>query len=547
MAMSRSSRLSRRLARIERSPGSVRGLLGRGARTALALAAGGAVGVLAAVQFVPRASATEAAPASSMAGAQSRDDVPRSVADTTRDRAAEAADESPGEGGAEKPASGKRDEKPEVAGGANPRVDPDSTNQYVVTVQDKDESKRVKITTVKVKRGPLPKTISANANLRAFEPVSIHARLAGVVSKVAVAEGDRVKKGDLLFELDVPDFDVERTKSEAALAQAEATAEQAGAALEAAEASVVAAEATIKEVEADAQRAAAALSLAKKQHERMEALFKQKSIEERILDEHKEKLAAADADSAATSARMQSAKANFNRTRAGIRLAEADVRAAKLRIATAKADIKRSQRLESFREIRAPIDGVVLALQVEADTYLKPEDGRSLLTLARTNVMTAVVSIDERDAHFVQPGALATISVPALEHQPLFAGKVSRVGYVVDPVSHWVKVQITVANADDLLKPGMFANARIDAGEIADALFVPAWGGYKTIDNHKSRSAWFRVQDGRLVPTEVLTRHRNGVQVEILEGLQEGDEVVENPPAELRDGQSVELIPPEKK
>jgi RND family efflux transporter MFP subunit len=547
MAMSRSSRLSRRLARIEGSPGSVRGLLSRGGRTTLALAASGAVGVMGAVQFVPRVSATEAAPAKLTAGAQSGDDVRHSIADTTRGRAVEVADELPGEGGPEKPASGKRGEKPEAAAGTNPRVDPDSTNEYLVTVQDQDESKQVKITTVKVKRGNVPKKISVAASVTAFEPVSIHARLAGVVSKVAVAEGDRVKKGDLLFELDVPDLDVERAKYEAALAQAEATAEQGGAALEAAEASAVAAEATIKEVEADGQRAAAARSLAKKQHERMQKLFEQKSIEERILDEHTEKLAAAEADSAATSARLQSAKASLNRTRAGIRLAEADIRTAKLRVAAAKADLKRSQTLESFREIRAPIDGVVLARQIEADTYLKPEDGRSLLTLARTNVMTAVISIAEYDAPLVKRGAPATITAPALENKPLFSGKVSRIAYGIDPNTHTVSAFITVANPDDLLKPGMFAHARIDAGEIADALFVPAWGGYKMIDNHKSRSSWFRVRDRRLVHTDVVTWHRNGVQVEILEGLQEGDEVVENPPGELRDGQAVEMIPPEKK
>jgi RND family efflux transporter MFP subunit len=403
---------------------------------------------------------------------------------------------------------------------------------------------------VKVQRGTLPRTVLAAASLVAFDPVSIHTRTSGVVSKVAVAEGDRVKKGDVLLVIDIPDLEAERAKSEAALAQAEVVALQAMASNEAAEASVVAAEAAIQESEADVQRSAAALSLAKKQHDRMHKLFEQKAIDEALVDEQKEKLSAAEADNAATAAKVKTSKANLTRTKAGVRLAEADVQAAKLRVAAAKADLRRSQTRESFREIRAPIDGVVLARQVEADMFLKPDDGRSLLTLAQTNVLTAVAAVAENDAALVKRGAAATVTIRALGGASPFSGKVSRVPYAIDPATHTVSAFITISNRDEILKPGMFAQARIVVGEIPDVLFLPASAVIQWADTPqmKMKAECVRVVDGRAAIVRVKAGYSNGEQIEIREGLTAGSEVLDgvhfgNP----ADGDPVEVIPATRK
>jgi RND family efflux transporter MFP subunit len=524
MAMTRSSKLSRRLARVEQISGISRGLLGRPTRTAMALVVVATAGMLGSFQIAAQVSRELRRRADDEQSGQSADETqdgaPKDVGSNLRPgRQSKLGDKG-------QPAGSTKDAR------QNFWVDRATENQYFVTV-DPNNSEPKQVTMVKVKRGKLQKTISVAASLTAFEPVSIRARLAGVVSKVNVAEGDRVKKGDLLLVVDVPDRESDEARSEAALAQAEAHVEQTGAALEAAQASVAAAEATIQEGEADTLRAAAALTLAKKQHDRMQTLLEEKAIDAAIVDEHREKLSAADADKKATAARLQTARANLTRTKAGVRLAEADLRAARLRVAAAEADVKRGQTLEAFREIRAPIDGVILTRQVDADMFLKPDGGRSLLTLAPTTVVTAMVALADKDAPLVKRGALATISVRAIDEPSHFSGKVSRVAYGVDPGTHTVAVQIIVANPDEVLKPGMFAKAKIVVGEIANALSLPA-SALTTINpasalaaGEEPKTVCFRIVDGRTEMTMVELGFR-GDEVEVLEGLKDGDEVVGN-------------------
>ena len=500
MAMTHSSQLGRRLARVEHSPGSARGLLGRPARTAVAALVFGSVCLLGSAQMAPRASA----------------------------------------GGQELPAADRPAEPPE-ASRSNFRIDPISTNQYVVAVQDPDESKPPRVATVKVKRGAFERTTTQPASLEAFGQISIHSRNSGIVSKVLVDIGDRVKAGDVLAELDVPDLDNEIAEKEAALAQAEAAEEQAGAVVEAARAAVLAQEAHVVAAKSESDTAASYEKFRKIQYERIKKLYELKSVEERIVDEKEQQLRAAEAGAKSAAVRIQTTAADDAKVKADVRVVELALKAATLRTAAVTLDLAGSKVRtgDGFRLIRCPIDGVVLEKNVEADVLVKRGDGKPLFRIAALGLITAVVQLPERDALHAKRGSRATVQLDALDDHRVISGKISRLAYGIDPTTRTLRAEITLPNAEGRLKPGMFGRATIVVGELPDVLWVPASALF---ERKGIEATCIRVVNGRTVRSPVKLGQSNDEQAEIIEGLTEGDAVIVGTEKALPDDLPVEPI-----
>ncbi len=559
MAMTRSSRLSRRLARIENSRGSTRGLLGRRARLGIAVLFAGIVAILGAVRLVRQASATEQDPVPKSNGAHG-DAGDRPLEDKpAAGSAATVVDETPGDTKRANPPFGKKRRYTKGAPKANFWIDPETKNEYFVTVpgskNDPSDTRAQRITAVKVRRGKIEKTVIARVSLEAYGQVSVRLRNAGIISKAPVEVGDQVKAGQVLAELDVPDIDTEIADKEAALAQAEGAEEQARAGVESAEAGLAAHEANVLGARAENEKAASNEKFRKIQYERMKKLFDAKSIDAAILEENEEQFEAAVAATKSAEAKVQTATAELRKGKVAVRVAMAALKTAVLETAAAKADLGRTRSMttDAFRLVRSPIDGVVLEKNAEEDMSVKPGDGKPLYRLAATGFITAVVQLLEADAVQVKRDNPARVEIDALPNHKPVTGKVTRVSYAMIPGTHVYRAEITIPNTDGRLKPGLTGSSRIVFGEIEDGLSLPRSAFSRTVRSKDGAyyMECFHVVDGRVDKVEVkvgyIEPNTAYGRVEILDGLKEGDEVVLSPPRGLQDGQSVEAIPPKKK
>jgi len=532
MSMTGRTKLSRRLSRIERSRGSDRFVLSRPARGAMALFALVAVGTLASAQL--------------SAGADRRDPQ----------RAGEVDDSAPanvtGRGDARDADSRPRPNDRQAVRGSDGLVATDEADAEPAEARSNGQHV-FRVATMKVMRGKFQMTTTQPATLVPFEAISLYTRHGGTVSKALVEAGDKVKKGEVLATLDAPDIETELAEKEVALAQSEAAQVQAKVAVEVAEATVQTHAAKLKEAQADVERAAAAEKYAKTQFERFKKLFETKSIDERLLDEKDAQLVNADSAHQAAKAKFEFAAAELASSKVDVRLAQAGLTPAKLRVAAAKAELSRSRAKsqDEYRQIKSPIDGVVLEKNIETGTFIKPGEGKPQFRVVGAGLIAAVTEVPELFSTQIERGQPASLRFDALKGRTV-AAKVSRVAYALDPTTRTLRVEIALPNGDGRLKIGMFGVATIVIEEIDDALSIPDSALAGTVDDER---VCLRVIDGKCVSTAVKIGLDNGKQAQVAEGLHEQDEVVVDvrrlkknfggklPP----DGTLVEGIPPKKK
>jgi RND family efflux transporter MFP subunit len=522
MAMTPSSQLGRRLARVQQTSETVRGLSGRPTRAAIAVLVISAAGLLGTVQVVSPVSAgpgrselpvfLPAAAASALSPGRTAADDGLAETNSRIDRVS-----NQDIAGIQETKTDKTDKKVESLDKEQP-VDASPVDE---------ESKPPRIVTAKVQRGTFRMTSVQPATLEPFGQVSIHSRNAGIVSKVRVDVGDRVKAGAVLAELDFPEIGAEITEKESAVAQAEAAEEHARVVVEAAESTVQSLAAKLTQAEAEGEKAASYEKFRNVQYDRVKKLAEAKSIDERLVDEKLEQLQAARLQTLSAVASIASAKAVRASGDIDVRLALSSLKPAVLRVATARLELKRTmfKTQDDYRLIRSPIDGVVLEKNIDVDVNVKSGDGQPLFRLAGTGLITAVVQLPQRDALLVKLNNPATVKFVESEDSGPISGKVSRIAYRVDPATATLRTEIAIPNADGRLKPGMFVQATIVIAEIPDVLWVPT-SAVGRLNSKGAKIVCVRVVNGRALRTPVKMGRNNGSQFEVVEGLSEGEVIV---------------------
>lgn len=314
--------------------------------------------------------------------------------------------------------------------------------------------------TPKVPAGKKP----ALAILGALEPAEqarLHGRIAGIVQKVNVAIGDRVRKGDVLAELAAPEVEAELRLKAAALAQAEAEFERARLLARAADANIDKTAAQILEAEAGVLRARVNHDYWKRQTERLERL-PANAVDRATLDEAKRQLAGALAAAEEAEARTKNCKATHTGTKIQREIAEADVRVAQARIEAAKADVKRVEAVMQSTRVVSPLDGVVAFRNAAAGELVAPDSPKSppLFVVVRTEVVRLVLAVPEGAVAAIDRDTHVQVEFAAIKGKTM-AGKVSRIAPVIDPATRTVRVEIDLPNPGGDLRPGMSAVAII--------------------------------------------------------------------------------------
>ena len=182
--------------------------------------------------------------------------------------------------------------------------------------------------------------------------------------------------------------------------------------------------------------------------------------------------------------------------------------------------IQKRRESQNTIPLYAPEKGVMVQLQAREGMYVKPE--MEIFTIVDPSVMWVLVDVYEHQIDWLQEGLTTEIKVPAYPGRT-WEGKVDYIYPDLDPRARTLKVRLAFDNPDGLLKANMFAEVTIYGGPKPDTLLIPAEA---LIETGERTSVIKALGNGRFQPVDVVKGAMRSGRVEILSGLEEGDEVV---------------------
>ncbi|HTC93768.1 MAG TPA: efflux RND transporter periplasmic adaptor subunit [Terriglobales bacterium] len=321
----------------------------------------------------------------------------------------------------------------------------------------------VAVQMAKVRPQDLTSSVTASGQITPKTYVNIGANAFGKITKLYVKEGDRVKQGQKLAQL-------ENVQSAADVGAQRAT-------LTASQADAVAAEAAMKTAMAELNRDKADLVQKKLDYQRAEGLYQSELISKADYDARK--------------AAYETSEANVAESEARIAQSKAQQDSAANHVSSARATLTRFSDLLSKTVYTAPFDGTITNLPVhEGETVvvgIQNSPGSTLMTLADLTVITAEVRVDETDIVNVKLGQPAEVSIDAIPKKT-FHGAVTEIGDNAIIRSTGVattqsttgseeakdfKVVVTLTDPPENLRPGLSATAKITTATRAHVLAIP--------------------------------------------------------------------------
>jgi len=183
-------------------------------------------------------------------------------------------------------------------------------------------------------------------------------------------------------------------------------------------------------------------------------------------------------------------------------------------------DIEKSRETRNTVPVLAPADGIVTKLMARQGMYVTP--GSEMFTIADLSKVWVMVDVFEHQLAWIAPGMTAEITVPAYPGRT-WEGVVDYLYPDLDPKTRTLRVRLSFPNPELALKPNMFADVVIYGGPKTDVLEIPREALIAT----GAREAVVKaLGDGHFQPVDVVTGMQTAEAVEILSGLNEGDEVV---------------------
>jgi HlyD family secretion protein len=397
----------------------------------------------------------------------------------------------------------------------------------------------VTVQTGKAQRMDLVAIVSASGEIKPKTYVNIGANAFGKITKLYVREGDRVKRGQMLAQLEnvQPEADMDATH----------------ASLEAARTDAVAAEAALNTSAADLNRAKSDAERSDLDWSRAQGLYKDALISKSDYDMQK--------------AAHQTAVAGLAQAEARVAQAKAQKESADRRIGQAGANLTHAADVLKKTTYQAPFDGVITNLPVrEGETVvigIQNSPGSTLMTLADMSVITAEVKVDETDIVNVQMGQSAQVTIDAIPKK-IFKAVVTEIGDNAIVRSTGVstsqqttasqeakdfKVVVTLQDPPEDLRPGLSATAKITTATRGNALTVPiqaltvrrqadlipgnekgsvqaaAPEASKEKDNQEMQGV-FVLRNHKAEFVQVDTGIAGTTDIEVIKGLKEGDEII---------------------
>lgn len=362
------------------------------------------------------------------------------------------------------------------------------------------------------------------AEVHAYQTTAIHARIPGYLKSWSVDRGARVKTGQVLAEIDAPEFDQELLRARSELDEGKALVSQANTERDQAVANLAASRANVLKSEAN-------LELALKTHERFKNLVEKWAASEQQLDETVR-------NAELSKAELTAAKANVGSFTAAVASREAAIRTAEARVNSLTANVRRLEQTEAFKTIVAPFDGIITRRSQDVGALIATDGSRELFTLAQDNVLRITANVPQSYAALMHEGQNADIVAREFAQQDLKA-TVARTAGAIDSAARTLAVELEFANTDRKLLPGAFTQIRFLVQDTQAAIRIPA----NTLRFTKDGTQVVAVDANRQLQTLPVKLGRdNGTQVEVLSGLNGREALVVNPTDNMNAGERVNVL-----
>jgi HlyD family secretion protein len=349
---------------------------------------------------------------------------------------------------------------------------------------------RPSVPVIAVKQVEIHGKVHGPGTVQSRVPVAVSAKITGILEKLHVDQGDRVKKGQLLAELDAVELRARQAAAHAAKSRAQREMTRA---------------------QADLVKAQANLGLARSNYQRDLEVFKPGYISQASFDITKAQLRVAESEVAAFQATVSSLQA-------GVKQAESETHAA--------------EALHNYTRILAPMDGLITSRKAEVGTTVSP--GTPILQMVDLDTVWVAAWIDLSQIAQLREGQKAAIR---LRSGRQYQGQVVRLNAEADTVTRELEVDVKFDRLPEPLVVGEEAEVFIATGTVK-APAVPLGA----ITDRDGKTGVFVVEQGRIVFRPVKTGLNDGKRIAVLEGLKAGDLVVTQPAANLKPGTQVKPV-----
>jgi multidrug efflux pump subunit AcrA (membrane-fusion protein) len=372
-------------------------------------------------------------------------------------------------------------------------------NQMIAQDAERQDHAAPAVTVTPATRSKAEAQLTLPGSSTALVEAPIYARASGYISKRFVDIGDHVKAGEVLAIIEAPDLDQQVGQARASLQQSESV---------------------VRQTQAQAK-------LASVTWERYKVL-----VERGVLSRQ-------DGDTQ---------EANFN-------VSQANVRAAQDTVNANKANLQRLLKLQGYERVTAPFAGVVTARNIDVGSLISTSgsglgvtnagntalpntgtgaQGGEMFSVARLDRLRIFVSVPESRAQFIAVGQKAKLRFDSAPGQS-FEGKVVRTANAIDPNTRTLLTEVQVENKSGALLPGTYVTVTFNNISAAPPLVVPG----DTLITRSTGPMVAVVRNNVVHLQPVILGRDYGAQVEIREGLQEGDLVILNPGDSAKEGAKV--------
>ena len=385
-------------------------------------------------------------------------------------------------------------------------------NQVGAQPNPKGASGEKQITSVDVavaRTGVLKQVKEYTGTTKPIQEVALRSRVEGQILTLAVDVGNKVIRGETLAKLDDSLLATEVAEAESELA--------------ALESEVVQAQARERDAQTQVERARAELEQAKNDAARFSALASQGAIAQQ------------EAESRQTSAKI--AQQTLLSAQQQIKTAQQGVAAALGRVAAQKAVVAQQQQRRAYTRLISPINGVVTERLQDEGNLVSPGD--QVVKLIDLTQVKVEVAISELEIANLYMGQAVEVSFDAFKEE-FFTGNVSQISPAADSASRQIPIEITIANPESKISSGLLARVSFKSDDsprvIVPETAIQGEGGEALFVLTKPGEGEFAVEKHL-----VTTGDRHNGKVEIISGLEPGEQFVVRSSKPLTDGERVRL------
>jgi RND family efflux transporter MFP subunit len=353
---------------------------------------------------------------------------------------------------------------------------------------------------VSVVRHDLSNTLEIASELQPYQEIEVYAKVSGYIQKLHVDWGTRVKAGQVLADLEIPELQQQLQQDEASVHRSESDLERAREELNRANSAYKVAHLTYSRL-ADVQKSQA-------------GLVAQQDID---VSEGKDLEA---------SAAVSAAKASLASAQQGL--------------VEAKAMLDKDKALYAYSHITAPFDGVVTLMNAYTGALLPAGTSSNigssaLCRLSQNDLLRLVIPVPERAVPDIHMGEVINVKVSSLGKP--FSGKIVRFSGQIDTQTRTMHTEVEVPNPNYQLVPGMYASVEIPLHQATKVLAVPTQVVQPT---EPGKGTVLLVNDSNQIERRVVTMGlQTASEIEVLSGLKENDRVIFGSQGQYQPGQRV--------